>query len=82
MLPPRCMKWLANVCRSTWVMRVRGEQIGALFKAVHAAKGGALMVTFTAGHSVDQKLEFLLDAVKKASRIALARRRPLLPSSS
>jgi hypothetical protein len=59
--------WTCIRCCSK-VMRRRNEQIRRLFDCVHLVAGEALMVTFTAGHTPDQSLEFLLDGLKKAKR--------------
>jgi hypothetical protein len=59
--------WGCVVCCAK-VMRRRGEQISALFDAVHVRGGTAVMVTFTAGHDVADKLANLLDAFKAAQR--------------
>lgn len=56
-------------------MRRRGEQIAALFDAVHARGGTAVMVTLTAGHDLDDKLCDLLSAFKTA-QATLIRGRP------
>jgi hypothetical protein len=48
------------------IMRRRGEQIAALFQAVHERGGSAMMITFTAGHSITDPLSQLLLRFKKA----------------
>ncbi|MDO6387649.1 hypothetical protein [Uliginosibacterium sp. 31-12] len=50
------------------VMRRRAEQIGALFEAVHAEGGGAVMVTFTCAHRLDDSLALMLEKFKSAQR--------------
>lgn len=59
--------WGCVVC-SAKVLRRRAEQLGALFQAVHASGGSAVMVTFTAGHNCDDRLVDLLAQVKTALR--------------
>lgn len=65
-----------NRCGNVWgcpmccakVMRLRGEQMSQIFDLVSSNGGLAFLVTFTAAHSIDQKLSFLLDAFKNAKR--------------
>lgn len=59
--------WGCVVC-SAKVLRRRAEQIGALFQAVHASGGSAVMVTFTAGHKREDRLIDLLTQIKTALR--------------
>lgn len=59
--------WGCVIC-ATKVLRRRAEQIGALFRAVHASGGSAVMATFTASHSLDDKLGDLLARLKQALR--------------
>lgn len=60
--------WGCVICASK-VLRRRGDQIGALFDAVHAVGGSALMITFTSGHKVGDGLGDLLERQKHALRL-------------
>lgn len=60
--------WGCVICASK-VLRRRGDQIAALFDAVHKSGGAAVMVTFTAGHKLGEDLGELLGKVKRALRI-------------
>jgi hypothetical protein len=59
--------WACPICCAK-VMRRRADQISALFEAVHASGGSAVMATFTAAHTVHDDLATLLDAFKSAKR--------------
>jgi len=59
--------WGCVIC-ATKVLRRRAEQIKALFDVVHKAGGSAVMVTFTSGHSLGDKLVDLLARQKLALR--------------
>jgi len=60
--------WGCVICASK-VLRRRGDQIAALFDAVHKAGGIAVMVTFTAAHALGDDLGELLKKLKAALRI-------------
>lgn len=59
--------WGCVIC-ATKVLRRRGDQIAALFDAVHADGGTAVMVTFTASHKAGDDLGELLGKLKLALR--------------
>ncbi len=64
----RCANvWGCPICCAK-VMRRRGEQIAQLFDCVHEAGGSAVMITFTAAHTLHDPLLWLLDAFKAAKR--------------
>jgi hypothetical protein len=46
------------------IMRLRAAQISDPFSVVHADHGTAVMVTYTAAHSSNDRLSVVLDAVK------------------
>lgn len=62
----RCGNVWGCVFCAAKVLRRRGEQIGALFRAVHADGGSAVMVTFTAAHRLDDPLSETLARIKTA----------------
>lgn len=59
--------WGCVICASK-VLRRRGDQIAALFDAVHADGGTAVMTTFTCGHKFGDDLKDLLGRLKEALR--------------
>jgi len=60
--------WGCVIC-ATKVLRRRGDQIAALFDAVHGDGGTAVMVTFTASHKLGDDLRDLLGRLKDAIRL-------------
>ena len=59
--------WSCPICAAK-VGRIRGEQLGKLFSAVHSAGGAAVMATFTAAHKLDDPLQETLERFKNAKR--------------
>lgn len=65
--------WACPICCAK-VMRLRSEQIGQLFDSVHKNRGSAVMITYTAGHSLRDPLLDLMDSFKKAKRTLTQKR--------